>query len=119
MSPLDHADAIGAIGDDGLRAEGGRRLAEKILAAFNHAYAVGEQEVAKKLRAALVASTTPRPGGRMAERRGSYDPLAQADMWVAFVEARNNYKTAMDGSAADAAEALDAMKAAYKAWSTC
>jgi len=30
------------------------RLSDKILAAFNHAYSVGEYEIAKQLKAALV-----------------------------------------------------------------
>jgi hypothetical protein len=117
MSPLDHPDALAAINETGARADGGRRLSDKILAAFSHAYAVGETDVAKKLRAALAASAAPRPGGRRGDQRRGHDPLAQADCWVAFVEARNRYKTAAGGDPAGAADALETMKAAYRAWS--
>ena len=38
----------------GQRRDVRRRLNDKILAAFNHAYSVGEYEIAKQLKAALV-----------------------------------------------------------------
>lgn len=117
MSPLDHPDALAAIHETGARADGGRRLSDKILAAFSHAYAVGEADVAKKLRAALSASASPPPAERRRDQRRGHDPLAQADRWVAFVDARNRYKALAAGGPADAADALETMKAAYRAWS--
>ena len=38
----------------GQRRDVRRRLSDKILAAFNHAYSVGEYEIFKQLKAALV-----------------------------------------------------------------
>lgn len=93
-----------------------RRLSDKILAAFNHAYGIGEVEVAQALRRALALTEEERPA---VERRGSYSPVAHAELWVAFVEARETYKTVMARPGARPAEmdaALDRMKDAYRAW---
>src|SRR5690606_5061814 len=69
-----------------------RRLTDKILAAFNHAYAVGEVEVARRLHTVLALAEGHERGRVLAasgmERRGN-GALAQADLWVAYVEARN------------------------------
>jgi len=94
-----------------------RRLSDKILAAFNHAYGIGEVEVAQALKRALSLTEDTRP---RVERRGAYSAVAHADLWVAFVEARESYKTVISRSAARPAEmddALAAMKDAYRAWS--
>jgi hypothetical protein len=100
------------------RSQSSRRLSDKILAAFSHAYAVGEHEVADKLKDALAASEAKH--ARRGDKRRSYDPLGQAGMWVAFVEARNGYRALVEDPNADAdrlAVALDAMKEAYRRWS--
>ncbi len=95
-----------------------RRLNDKILAAFNHAYAVGEFEVANMLRAALIVGEAK--AGVQPDQRHGYDPLCQADLWVAFVEARNDYRGlcgAADDNATNVETALAAMKDAYRSWS--
>lgn len=94
-----------------------RRLSDKVLAAFNHAYATGEKEIADKLRAVLKLTEAKRP---TADQRGGYDAVAHADLWVGFVDARNKYNTLTGKKtvkAGDAEKALDAMKGAYRAWS--
>lgn len=102
------------------KSDAGRRLNDKILSAFTHAYAIGEVEVAESLRAVLVLNID-RQGRDGAERSGvdpqGVDPLCQADLWVRFVEARNRYKDASDGKMATADKALEAMKEAYRQWS--
>ena len=96
-----------------------RRLGDKVLAAFNHAYAVGALDVAAQLREILARLEAERnTDGR--ERRDSVTTLAQADLWMAFVEARNDYQAVSESDAQDssaAAEALQIMKSAYAAWS--
>jgi hypothetical protein len=95
-----------------------RRLSDKILAAFNHAYSVGECAVAAKLRAILVecqAQRGPSPADRRASRA-----VTQADRWVEFVQARDAYRTTRQQPGADPATvagSLDAMKEAYRRWS--
>ena len=95
-----------------------RRLSDKILAAFTHAYASGEQDVANQLRGALVMSEK-NAVAKYTERRQSTAVLA-ADHWVTFIEARNKYKTLCEragGGDAPVDAALQAMKDAYIAWS--
>lgn len=94
-----------------------RRLSDKVLAAFNHAYATGEIEVASKLRAVLQVTESKRPKG---DKRGGYDATAHADLWVGFVEARNTYKGLCEKKgvkAPDLNAAQEKMKNAYRAWS--
>ncbi len=94
-----------------------RRLSDKVLAAFNHAYAIGEVEVATKLRAVLKVAEAKRPKG---DKRGGYDATAHADLWVGFVEARNAFKGLCEkkgANASDLASAQENMKNAYRAWS--
>ena len=95
-----------------------RRLGDKVLAAFNHAYATGALEVAGQLRE-ILARIEADHGEADGERRDSATTLGQADLWMAFVEARNDYQAACEAGeggtpAADAA--LAAMKAAYDSW---
>ena len=102
----------------GQRRDVRRRLSDKILAAFNHAYSVGEFEIAKQLKAALV--NNEKPAGPHKEMRKFHDPLGEAELWVGFVNMRNSYRTACDQNNNDAdavANALDAMKEAYRLWS--
>lgn len=93
-----------------------RRLTDKILAAFNHAYASGAVKTAERLKHVLADVE--------AQERARYDrrnatAVGQAELWVAFVEARNRYNAVSgaegDGPKLDAA--LDEMKSAYRAWS--
>ena len=95
-----------------------RRVSDKILAAFSHAYAVSEFDTATKLRNILVEHEAEyaAPG----ERRKRSDPVAQADLWVAFIEARNCYNSISEkkGVSQDRIEtALTEMKNAYQIWS--
>ncbi len=95
-----------------------RRLSDKILTAFNHAYAIGETEIADKLREVL--DCNEKNSRVEVEQRGNFDPIGQADLWVAFVEARNLYKKVCDDrkpprGAVD--KSLEAMKDAYRRWS--
>ena len=90
MSPLDDT-THSVLTDDGAGTDVSRRLSDKILSAFNHAYAVGELGIAAKLKGALKANESRR--GSNSDNRAEYDPLGQADMWVSFVEARDQYKT--------------------------
>ncbi len=117
MAPLDDSFST-ALTSDGSGSEVGRRLSDKILNAFNHAYAVGESGIAAKLKDALEANELQRNNG--SDHRTTYDPLGQAEKWVAFVEARNRYKSfnvAAAESSPDAITALEEMKDAYRLWS--
>ena len=94
-----------------------RRLSDKVLAAFNHAYAIGEVEIADKLRGVLKQTEAKRPGG---DKRTRYDALRHADLWIAFVEARNRYRVVCEKTSAKPADleaAMAEMKDAYRAWS--
>lgn len=100
-----------------------RRLTDKILAAFNHAYAVGDVEVARRLHTVLALAEDHErgrlPAAGAAERRGG-GAVDQADLWVAYVEARNGYQALCQAGGADSAEAraaIEAMKRAYQRWS--
>jgi len=118
MSPLDNFSPETAMAETGQRSESRRRLSDKILAAFNHAYAVGEADVARTLKSAL--KRNEKHAGKYSEMRNSYDPLGEAELWVAFVEARNAYRAACDGKKHDSAliaRSLEAMKEAYRVWS--
>jgi hypothetical protein len=99
-----------------------RRLTDKILAAFNHAYATGAFEVASILRSALAKSVgqPPELESDTGERRSS-GALGQADLWVRYVNARNAFRAATDpesgAGSATVDMALDRMKDAYRRWS--
>jgi len=96
-----------------------RRLSDKILAAFNHAYAVGEIEIASRLREVLARLDKNQAEGE-GQRRDGTIALCQADLWIEFVEARNDYRTVCDKPGADSGiveTSLDAMKDAYQRWS--
>ena len=63
-----------------------RRLSAKVLVAFNHAYATGEVEVARKLRSVRKVIEVKQPGG---DKRTRYDAVVNVDLWVGFVDAYN------------------------------
>jgi hypothetical protein len=105
-----------------------RRLTDKILAAFNHAYALGHVDIARSLWECLAAAESLTAGN--AHRRPNQALDLAAD-WVAFVDARERYREAAVPSAAapgapaapataapalDAADAYGEMVAAYKTW---
>ena len=95
-----------------------RRLSDKVLAAFNHAYAAGEREIAAQLRAVLTG-VEARMRAFGAKPRHT-DALAGADSWARFVDARDRYHTVkhdprFDGAAVG--EALAEMKEAFESWS--
>jgi hypothetical protein len=96
-----------------------RRLSDKILAAFNHAYAVGEIEIASRLREVLARLDNDQAEGEGKRRDGTI-ALCQADLWIEFVEARNDYRAVCDKPGKESgsvATSLDAMKDAYRRWS--
>lgn len=98
-----------------------RRLSDKVLAAFNHAYAVGEIEVAASLREILARLDRDRAAGDASQRRDGTIVLSQADMWIEFVEARNDYRAACENENSDPIALdcmLEVMKSAYHRWST-
>ena len=118
MSPLDDFNTDAAMAETGQRPDTRRRLSDKILAAFNHAYAVGETEVANRLKAVLAFNE--KQAGPYRDMRQGYDPLGEAELWVAFVEARNAYRAVCETRRHDAraiTESLEAMKDAYRVWS--
>ena len=95
-----------------------RRLTDKVLAAFNHAYSVGETDIAEQLRVILLE--TEQKGRQQFPERRDNQAADQADLWVRFVEMRDLYRhVAQDANAssADVSGALDQMKEAYKHWS--
>ena len=106
-----------AMEQTGKRREIRRRLSDKILAAFNHAYSVGELEIAKQLKAALV--NNEKQDNSHKEMRKYYDPLAEAELWIVFVNSRNKYRTACEkqNDPNAVSEALEAMTDAYRLWS--
>ena len=95
-----------------------RRLTDQILSAFNHAYGMGAVEVAEVLRTALEKAEGLGQAGRRERRAKSV--LELAELWVAFVDARDVYNAiCADGTVekAKAEEALTKMKDAYMVWS--
>lgn len=98
-----------------------RRLSDKVLAAFNHAYAVGEIEVAASLREILARLDNSGDSDEARQRRDGAIALSQADMWIEFVEARNDYRVACENEKSDPIALdcmLEVMKSAYQRWST-
>jgi len=97
--------------------EYGRRLSDKILAAVNHAYAVGERDVARQLRAILEEVERKFKNLGAKRREGA---LEDAERWTRFVDARDRYRTVSADSRFDpkeVGEALDEMKEAFRSWS--
>lgn len=95
-----------------------RRLSDKILAAFNHAYAVNELGVAATLRRAL--EDAEQSLHEMAAERRFSDALSQADLWVEFVDARDAFRRLSELNEPDPKALGGAetdMMDAYKRWS--
>lgn len=93
-----------------------RRLSDKILAAFNHAYATGAHRVADRLRNVL--EEVEHVERRKHERRTA-SAVSQADLWVSFIEARNGYNELVarsDAPPEKVESALETMKDAYRVW---
>lgn len=93
-----------------------RRLTDKILAAFNHAYAMGEVELARSLWECLA---TAEKLGDQHHRRRPNQSLNLASEWVAFVDARDRYRETSRGGKSvpdDASVAFRKMRDAYQAW---
>jgi len=93
-----------------------RRLTDKILAAFNHAYAMGEMEIARTLWECLVAAEKL---GQQHQRRHPNQAVGLAAEWVSFVDARDRYREVSRARPADPGEASDAfrtMRDAYQSW---
>ena len=94
-----------------------RRLSDKILAALNHAYSVGERDVARQLRAALEEVERKVRSLGIKRRDGA---LQDAERWTRFVDARDRYREASSDPRFDpgeVGEALDEMKEAFRSWS--
>ncbi|MFQ5772881.1 MAG: hypothetical protein ACE5GS_00035 [Kiloniellaceae bacterium] len=95
-----------------------RRLTDKILAAFAHAYEADERGIAAMLRRALEEAERA-SAGPGAERRLS-SVLRQADLWTEFVDARQAYKRAAARTPPDP-EAVECagleLLEAYRRWS--
>ena len=95
-----------------------RRLSDKILAAFGHAYAEGALGVAAVLRRALEEAEGTLHDAPAERRAGG--ALVQADLWVAFVDSRDAFRRASAAQTPDP-EALEQARAemmdAYKRWS--
>jgi hypothetical protein len=94
-----------------------RRLTDKILAAFNHAYAMGEMDLARSLWECLVAAE--KLGQQFHQRRRPNQALDLAAEWVAFVDARDRYREVSrtpQTAAEEASDAFRTMRDAYQSW---
>jgi hypothetical protein len=93
-----------------------RRLTDKVLAAFNHAYAMGEMDLARSLWECLVAAE--KLGQQHFQRRRPNQALDLAAEWVAFVDARDRYRevSRTPQAADEASDAFRTMRDAYQSW---
>ena len=94
-----------------------RRLSDKVLAAFNHAYAAGERDVAKQLRTVLEQVER---GVKILGKKRSNGALMDADSWSQFVDARDRYRAMSADPRFDpqeVGEALEEMKETFRSWS--
>jgi hypothetical protein len=88
----------------------GRRLSDKILAAFNHAYAQGRRDIADQLLQSLNLCRDLEGADRVS------GALEQARLWMFYVQARDRFAAMeADGSSA-LEEAKRALTEAYAAW---
>lgn len=98
-----------------------RRLSDKILEAFVHAYSVGEAALAKDLKAALdrIDGKRRQNGCGPGAGNGAASAVERAERWVNFVEARNVYARLTGRNqppAAKVEEARERMNEAYREW---
>jgi hypothetical protein len=94
-----------------------RRLSDKVLAALNHAYAIGERDLARQLKAILEEVERKVKSLGILRRDGA---VADAERWTRFVDARDRYRSvSADARFApeEVGEALDEMKEAFRSWS--
>ena len=104
-----------------------RRLSDKILAAYNHAYVADEAELANKLRVLLEEaedkeiSHCERPGASVLDmpiRRNS-NAVQKARLWTQFVDARQGYislSIRANSSAKQVKSAFDGMRTSFARW---
>ena len=93
-----------------------KRLSDKILMAYNHAFAVGELDLAQDLFKALEVAEEQE---RQIATRMEFGAVNLARCWEAFVNSRNIYETCqvevpVDTHRLDAA--VESMMAAYNQW---
>lgn len=104
-----------------------RRLSDKILSAYNHAYAADEVELANKLRVLLEEadckeiSNCEQPGNSVLDMpiRRTSNSVHQAQLWSQFVDARQGYisLSIRENSSADQVKsAFDGMRTSYARW---
>ena len=96
-----------------------RRLTDKILSAFCHAYSIGEIDLAEALRAVL--DRAEKQEAAMSGGRRCAAVVEQADLWVDFVRARDRYRVAKEASTGeepDTSPEFQEMKEAYRRWSS-
>ncbi len=94
-----------------------RRLTDKVLCAFNHAYATGAHEIADRLKGVLT-EVDRKERAQHGERQQT--AVGQADLWIEFVEARDAYNAALAdkaGKAKELEDALKGMRRAHQRWS--
>ena len=104
-----------------------RRLSDKILSAYNHAYAADEVELANKLRVLLEEADSKeiahceRNGASVLDipiRRNS-NAVHKARLWSQFVDARQGYisMSIRENTSTDQIKiAFDGMRASYARW---
>ena len=94
-----------------------RRLADKILAAFTHAWSVGERDVAQQLRKSLELVERRIPADSQGRRADA--STRQADLWVEFVADREAYRKLSEKGGDDGRldAAMNRMKDSYRLWS--
>jgi hypothetical protein len=81
---------------------------------------VGEIEIAARLREVLARLDKDHSEGSDQRRLDRAIALSQADLWIGFVEARNDYRTARDKEHTDPIALdcmLEVMKSACQRWS--
>jgi hypothetical protein len=96
-----------------------RRLSDKILAAFSHAYAEGATAVAAILRRALEEAERDMESLAPDRDRRQSAALTQADLWMEFVEARDFFRRAFAAEVPDPKDlerTRGEMMDAYKRW---
>ena len=88
----------------------GRRLSDKILAAFNHAYAQGRRDIADQLLQSLNLCRDLEGADRVS------GALEQARLWMFYVKARDGFLAKEAAGDTAAGKDRQAMQDAYAAW---